>query len=72
MKVFHIFVICVRKWQQDDTLTSKQSEKPKPSSDCVVENILEYHKMTTMDFEDESWESEKNSSTPQYILLFYI
>lgn len=74
MKVFYIFVMCVRKWQQKCTLIDKHDMTiPKASSKCVVENILEYHRMMTMDFEDKYWEGNDNNSTqPWYILVSYI
>lgn len=74
MKVFHIFVLCVSKWQQKCTLTNEQNiEKSKPSSKCVIEHILDYHRVTTMDLEDEFWEENDNAmSQPRYIALPYI
>lgn len=44
----------VYKWQQKciSTIENESIEKLKPSSNCVVETILEFHKMTTMDLED--------------------
>lgn len=65
--------MCVNKWQQQCTPTTEKLEKSKSSSVCVVENILEYHKMMTLDLEKEDWESENISSAPLYIFirLFY-
>jgi hypothetical protein len=72
MKVFHIFVMCVRKWQQKCALTNKHDmENPKPSSKCVVEDILEYHRLMTMDFEDKDWEENDNSNTQPWYILPY-
>jgi len=49
-------------------------EKPKSSSNCVIENILEYHKMMTLDLEnnldDEYWENEVNSNVSWYNYLY--
>ncbi|XP_027842762.2 TELO2-interacting protein 1 homolog [Aphis gossypii] len=67
MKVFHIFIMCVRKREQKCSPVSDHTEKSKSSSNCVIENILQYHKMKTIDlendFEDECWEN-KFSYTP--------
>lgn len=64
MKVFHIFVMCVVKWQQKCTTTTENLVKDKPSNNCLVENILVYHRMMTMDLEDEYWETKNNSNVP--------
>lgn len=61
MKVFHIFVICVRKLQQKMS-TNESIQIEKPISDCVLENILEYHRFKTSDFKDESWNIENDSN----------
>jgi len=61
MKVFHIFVTCVNKWQQRSNSKFEDVPKSKSSSDCVIESILEYHKIMTMDFEDECWKNDQNS-----------
>jgi len=64
--------MCVRKREQNCAPITNDIEKPKPSSNCVIENILEYHKMMTMDLEsnldDEYWENEFNSNAPRYNL----
>ncbi|XP_060879820.1 TELO2-interacting protein 1 homolog isoform X1 [Metopolophium dirhodum] len=69
MKVFHIFVMCVRKREQKCTTITDNTEKSKSSSNCVIENILGYHKMMTLDLEnnldDEYWENEINSNAPR-------
>lgn len=68
MKVFHIFVMCVSKWQHKSTSKSVDATKQKPLSNCVVENILEFHKLTTMDLNDKYWENENDNSLPWYNL----
>lgn len=69
MKVFHIFVICVSKWQQENTPTSKHSEKIQPLTECVIENIIEHHNIVkTMNLEDDCQESENIINIPWYIL----
>lgn len=69
LKVFHIFVICVKKWQQKKCLsTTKSIKNIKCDSISILENILEYHRFQTMDFKDESWESA-NIRIPMYCLL---
>lgn len=67
MKVFHIFVLYVKKWQQKCASITKNVEKAKPSNNCVIENILAYHKMMTCNFDDEHWECEDNSNISRYI-----
>lgn len=68
MKVFHIFVMCVRKREQKCTSLTDCVEKPKSSNNCVIENILGYHKMMTLDLEnnldDEYWKNEADSNAP--------
>lgn len=66
--------MCVRKREQKCSPVSDHTEKSKSSSNCVIENILQYHKMKTIDlendFEDECWENKLNSYTPWYNLHF--
>lgn len=73
MKVFHIFVVCVRKREQKCTPIPDDIKKHKSSSNCVIENMLGYHKMMTLDLEnnldDEYWENEINSNAPRYNYL---
>jgi len=61
----------VRKREQKCLPVSDHTEKSK-SSNCVVENILQYHKIMTFDiendFEDEYWENKLNSNTLWYNL----
>ncbi|VVC45407.1 Hypothetical protein CINCED_3A002913 [Cinara cedri] len=65
MKVFHVFVTCVRKWQHKICLSTTESIKnEKPANNCVLESILEYHRFMTTDFKDETWESVNDSSIP--------
>uniref|UniRef100_A0A2H8TQG4 TELO2-interacting protein 1 n=2 Tax=Melanaphis sacchari TaxID=742174 RepID=A0A2H8TQG4_9HEMI len=68
MKVFHIFIMCMRKREQNCTPITDNVDKSKSSSNCVIENILQYHKMMTLDsennLEDEFWENNFNSNTP--------
>jgi len=63
----------VRKREQKCATITDHIEKPKSSSNCVIENILGYHKMMTLDLEnnldDEYWENEINSNTPWYNYL---
>lgn len=70
MKVFHIFVICVRKREQKCSPISDPKENLLPLSNCAFENILEYHKMMTTDlddnFGDEYWKSKFNSHVAWY------
>jgi len=47
---------------------SKTIEQQKSSHNCVIENILEFHKMITMDLKNEYLESENNSSLPWYFV----
>lgn len=68
MKVFYIFVTCVRKWQQKHTPKSEDVTQQKPFSNCVVEDILDFHKMTSMDLDDEYWETENSHSIPRYLI----
>jgi len=67
MKVFHIFVMCVNKQQQKHSSTTKIL---KSSNKCVVENILEFHRMATMDLEDEYWESDNINDISWYYFSF--
>lgn len=64
--------MCVRKRVQKCSPVSDQTEKSNSSSNCVIENILQYHKMMTLDLEnnleDEYWENELNSYIPWYNL----
>jgi len=67
MKVFHIFVMCVNKWQRRSLPTTTETvDESKPLSDCVVENILEFHRMITMDLDDAYWESKNNCNISWY------
>lgn len=67
MKVFHIFVMCVSKWQQKCASANESNtssiEKSKSSSKCVIEHILDYHRVMTMNLEDEYWEENDNNSS---------
>lgn len=57
--------MCVVKWQQQKCATTTEHlEKEKPSNGCLVENMLEYHRMMTMDLEDEYWEDKTTSNVP--------
>lgn len=69
LKVFHIFVICVNKWQQKCTSTTERLEKLKHLKNSVTDNILEYHKMMTMDFNDKHWENENNTNISRYFFF---
>lgn len=72
MKVFHIFLICLNKCQQKCISTIENVEKLKSSSNCVFEDILEFHKMTTMDLENEHWNNENDSNIPLYLYLHIV
>lgn len=63
--------MCVNKWQQKSTSTAENTKKIKLPSNCVVKNILEYHRLTTLDLEDDFWERENPLSVPPRY-LFYI
>lgn len=69
MKVFHVFVMCVNKWQNKCTSVI-ENDKLKPLSNCVVENILEYHKTVNLDLEDDFWERDINIKEPPRYLPF--
>lgn len=65
MKVFHIFVICVRKLQQKMSLSTNENiQIAEPTSNCVLKNILEYHRFKTSDYKDESWNIENDDIAP--------
>jgi len=65
--------MCVRKWERKCTPITDNIEKSKSSNNGVIENILGYHKMITLDLknnlDDEYWENEINSNTPRYNYL---
>lgn len=66
--------MCVRKQEHKCTPVTVQVEKSESSSNCVIENILQYHKMMTLDLEnnleDEYWENKFNSDI-QWYNIFY-
>lgn len=68
MKVFHIFMTSVNKQQHKVSSTSENVQKSKFPNRCVVEDILEYHRIVTLDFKDKFWEND-DSSVPWYIFF---
>lgn len=58
----------VNKWQKKPTAISEDVQNSKSPNSCIVEDILEYHRIVTLDFEDKFWEND-NSSVPWYILF---
>lgn len=63
--------MCVNKWQQKCASTI-ENDKLKPPSNCVVENILEYHKTVNLDLEDDFWKRKINISEPPRLLLLFL
>ncbi|XP_050532254.1 TELO2-interacting protein 1 homolog [Daktulosphaira vitifoliae] len=61
LKVFYIFVVCVRNWSQNiNKKPQLNPDKVLQTSDCFIENILQYHRMMTMDFssDNETWKND--------------
>lgn len=60
----------VNKRQHKFTSTSKNVQKSKSPNKCVVEDILEYHRILTLDFEDKFWEDDYSSVTRYNFFVF--
>lgn len=66
-------MMSVNKQQHNLTSTSKNVQKSKSPNKCVVEDILEYHRIVTLDFEDKFWENDYDydNSVPWYNFFVY-
>ncbi|XP_050436981.1 TELO2-interacting protein 1 homolog [Adelges cooleyi] len=64
LKVFYIFIVCVRNWLENSKPKIEFNyKKSKSSEGSIVENLLEYHRMSTIDLtrNDECWQNEPSS-----------